>query len=148
MVIDADARGEKELRQPDLWRVSAQLLDASIPLGAGLPPVEKLAGLVRYGDGQLRSLALEGSWLGGPVTIESRRTAVRGGLSFGLSGTADATPLLHLLGHDEAASRVSGQLLDGLGTGRPTAGASRLPAIWPVSSRCRPFDKIARARFP
>jgi len=110
VVIDADARGEKELRQPDLWRVSAQLLDASIPLGAGLPPVEKLAGLVRFGDGQLRSLALEGDWLGGPVTIESRRTAVRGGLSFGLSGTADATPLLHLLGHDEAASRVSGQL--------------------------------------
>ena len=67
VVIDADARGEKELRQPDLWRVSAQLSDASIPLGAGLPPVEKLAGLVRYGGGQLRSLALEGSWLGGPV---------------------------------------------------------------------------------
>ena len=49
VVIDADARGEKELRQPDLWRVSAQLLDASIPLGAGLPPVENLAGLARLG---------------------------------------------------------------------------------------------------
>ena len=110
MVIDADARGEKELRQPDLWRLSAQLRDASIPLGAGLPPVEKLAGAARLGGGQLRSLALEGSWLGGPVAIESRRTAVRGGLSLSLSGTADATPLLHLLGHDEVASRVSGQL--------------------------------------
>ena len=81
VVIDADARGEKELRQPDLWRVSAQLRDVSIPLGAGLPPVEKLAGAARFGGGQLRSLALEGSWLGGPVAIESRRAAVRGGLS-------------------------------------------------------------------
>jgi hypothetical protein len=110
VVIDADARGEKELRQPDLWRVSAQLREASIPLGAGLPPIEKLAGAARFGGGQLRSLSLEGTWSGGPVAIESRRALARGGLSFGLSGTADAIPLLHLLGHDEVASRVSGQL--------------------------------------
>jgi len=151
VVIDADARGEKELRQPDLWRVSAQLRDASIPLGADLPPVEKLAGAARFGGGQLRSLALEGSWLGGPVAIESRRAAVRGGLSLSLSGTADSTPLLHLLGHDEVASRVSGQLT---WTGSALSGddgwrislASNLAGV--ESRLPEPFDKIRTRSLP
>ena len=110
VILDAEARGEKELRQPDLWRVTAQVRGATIPLGAELPPIEKLAGTVRYASGQLRGLALEGHWLGGPVEIESRRAATRENLSFGINGTADAAPLLRLLGHDEAAGSVSGQL--------------------------------------
>ena len=148
VVIDADARGEKELRQPDLWRVSAQLSDASLPLGGGLPPVEKLAGLVRYGSGQLRSLALEGNWLGGPVAIESRRSAARGSLSFGISGTADAVPLLHFLGHDEVAGRVSGQLawtgsVQGAHDDWHISLASNLAGV--ESRLPEPFDK-SRAR--
>ena len=148
VVIDVDARGEKELRQPDLWRVNAQLRNASLPLGGGLPAVEKLAGLVRYGSGQLRGLALEGNWLGGPVVIESRRTAVLGGASFGISGTADAVPLLHFLGHDEVANRVSGQLawtgsVQGAHDDWHISLASNLAGI--ESRLPEPFDK-SRAR--
>ena len=109
VALEADARGEKEIRQPDLWRVSARLADASIPLGGDLPPVEKLAGTVRYASGQLRGLALEGSWLGGPIEIELRR-ATSDNSSFAISGVADAAPLLRLLGKAEAASRISGEL--------------------------------------
>ena len=124
------------------------LSDASIPLGAGLPPVEKLAGLVRYGGGQLRGLALEGHWLGGPVAIESRRAAARGSLNIGISGTADAAPLLHLLGHDEVASRVSGQLAwtgsaQGAHDNWQISLATNLAGI--ESRLPEPFDK-ARAR--
>jgi uncharacterized protein YhdP len=149
VVMDADARGEKELRQPDLWRVSAQLRDAALPLGGGLPPVEKLAGTVRYGGGQLRSVALAGNWLGGPVTIESRRTATRGGMSFGISGAADAVPLLHLLGRDEVASRVSGQLawsgsVQGVRDDWHISLASNLAGV--ESRLPEPFDK-SRARL-
>ncbi len=78
VTLEADARGEKELRQPDLWRVTARLRDVALPLGGDLPPVEKLAGTLRYAGGQLRGLALDGSWLGGPIEIESRRAATRG----------------------------------------------------------------------
>jgi len=109
VAVEVDARGEKEIRQPDLWRVSARLTDASMPLGGELPPVEKLSGTVRYAGGQLRGLALEGSWLGGPIEIESRRAAP-GNTSFAISGVADAGPLLRLLGKAEAANRISGEI--------------------------------------
>ena len=148
VAVEADARGEKEIRQPDLWRVSARLTDASMPLGGELPPVEKLSGTVRYASGQLRGLALEGSWLGGPIEIESRR-ATPGNTSFAFSGVADAGPLLRLLGKAEAANRVNGEI-------SWTGTAQRLEDAWKVSlastltgveSRLpAPFDKpIARA---
>jgi hypothetical protein len=152
VTLEADARGEQELRRPDLWRVTAQVTNASVPLGGDLPPLEKLAGQVRYSNGALRGLALEGHWLGGPVAIESRRTNTRAALTVGITGVADAAPLLRLLGQAEVASRVNGQLSwtgtaqrlggnDGnewqLAIGSNLAGVeSRLPA---------PFDK-ARAR--
>ena len=106
--LEADARGEKEIRQPDLWRVSARLTDASMTLGGELPPVEKLSGTVRYSGGQLRGLALEGSWLGGPVEIESRRATPAS--NYAINGVADSAALLRLLGRKEAASHVDGQL--------------------------------------
>jgi uncharacterized protein YhdP len=109
VALEADARGENEIRQPDLWRVSARLTDASMPVGGDLPAVEKLSGTVRYSAGQLRALALEGHWLGGPIEIESRRT-VPGNSSFAISGVADAGPLLRLLGKTEAANHISGEL--------------------------------------
>lgn len=110
VALEAEARGEKELREPDLWRVTAQISDASIPLGANLPPIEKLAGQVRYGGGQLRGLALSGNWLGGPVSVESRRASARANLTFAFNGTADAAPLLRLLGQAEVAGQIGGQL--------------------------------------
>ncbi|HEU4781266.1 MAG TPA: DUF3971 domain-containing protein [Steroidobacteraceae bacterium] len=115
VALEADARGEKELRQPDLWRLSAKLADASLALGGGLPPVEKISGTVRYGAGQLRGLTLEGRWLGGPVEIESRRATSRGNsgsgmVSFAINGVADAAPLLRLLGKSDAANRIDGEL--------------------------------------
>ena len=75
-----------------------------------LPAVEKLAGTVRYGSGQLRGLTLRGTWLGGPIEFESKRAGARGNLSVGVTGVADAAPLLRLLGQAEAAGRINGQL--------------------------------------
>jgi uncharacterized protein YhdP len=150
VTLEADARGEKEIRQPDLWRVSARFSDASMPLGGELPPVEKLSGTVRFAGGQLRGLALDGSWLGGPVEIESRRTAT-GNSSFAISGVADAAPLLRLLGKAEAANRVNGEIAW-------TATMQRLDDTWKVSlastlagveSRLpAPFDKPAARALP
>ena len=155
VTIEAEARGEKELRQPDLWRVSATLANASVPLGGNLPPLEKLAGTVRYGNGVLRSLALEGAWLGGPVEIESRRSAARGNLSVAINGVADAAPLLRLLGQGEVASRVSGQL-SWNGTAQRLAAngkdgwqltlASNLAGI--ESRLPEPFDKARTGALP
>jgi hypothetical protein len=110
--LEADARGERELRRPELWRVTARVSGATVPLAGGLPPIEKLSGTIRYSAQQLRALSLQGSWLGGPVEIESRRTAAtsRGLPAFSVSGLAEADPLLELLGGAEAANRVSGQL--------------------------------------
>lgn len=110
VTVDADARGERALRAPDLWRVTAQLTNASLPLADDLPPVEKLAGTVRYSSGQLRGLALSGTWLGGPIQFESRRVTTRGNLNVGISGVADAAPLLRLLGQPETSGRINGQL--------------------------------------
>ena len=59
--------------------------------------------------GQLRGLALEGSWLGGPVEIESRRAAPRLATTPS-TALRTAAPLLRLLGRTEAASHVDGQL--------------------------------------
>lgn len=110
VTLEADARGEAELRQPDLWRVSARLADASLALGGDLPAVEKISGTARFAGGQLRALALDGNWLGGPVEILSRRATSRGTAGFAISGVADAAPLLRLLGKSEAVHRVDGEL--------------------------------------
>lgn len=114
IALEADARGLRELRQADLWRVAAHISDATVPLAGGLPAVGKLNGTLRYSNRQLRALALEGSWLGGPVEIEARRVPASAGMARGLnlavSGVADAAPLLKLLGHADAADRVDGQL--------------------------------------
>ncbi|HET9865129.1 MAG TPA: hypothetical protein VFP37_16935 [Steroidobacteraceae bacterium] len=107
VTLETDARGEQELRRPELWRVSARVSDASLPLAEGLPPVEKLAGTIRYAQ-QLRGLSLKGRWLGGDVQVESRRSGPRAG--FNVSGTADAAALLALTGGESAAARISGQL--------------------------------------
>jgi hypothetical protein len=109
--LEADARGERELRRPELWRVTARVSGATVPLAGGLPPIDNLSGTIRYSAQQLRGLSLQGSWLGGPVEIESRRTAAgsRGLPAFALSGVAEAGPLLELLGGAQAANRVSGQ---------------------------------------
>ncbi len=120
VMLEADARGEKELRDPRAWRVVAHVSDATMPLGGGLPRVEKLAGTIRYSAGQLRGLALEGHWLGGPVQIESRRSGNRGGLGFAMNGIADAAPLLDVLGQGDAAQRVNGQF-SWNGTAQPDA---------------------------
>ena len=109
VTLETEARGERELRQPDTWRITAKIGDASIPFAQGVPPIEKLAGTLRYADGQLRALALEGQWLGGPVGIESRRAA-RGSLSLALSGTAETAALLRLLGDGALTRSIGGQL--------------------------------------
>ena len=151
--IEADARGETELRQPDLWRVTAALADASIPLAGDLPPVEKISGTVRYANGQLRGLALAGSWLGGHVEIESRRASSRGTLNIGITGVADSAPLLRLLGQPDVANRVNGQLSWTASAQHHVGGgddawqlslASNLAGI--ESHLPEPFDK-ARARL-
>jgi hypothetical protein len=107
--LDAEARGERELRDPATWRVAARVKDATVPLGDGLPAIDSLAGTIRYASGQLRGATLAGNWLGGPVEIESRRAAARA-VSLAVSGEAEAAPLLKLLGQEEAAQRVGGRL--------------------------------------
>jgi uncharacterized protein YhdP len=110
VTVEAEARGEDELRDTARWRLSVRVSNASIPLASGLPPVEKLNGVARIANGQLRALTLEGSWLGGPVEIEARRAGADGISSATLIGTADAAPLLGLLGQRGAAGQVSGRL--------------------------------------
>ncbi|HET9472359.1 MAG TPA: hypothetical protein VFO82_00605, partial [Steroidobacteraceae bacterium] len=148
--LEADARGERELRDPAQWRVTARISDATMPLGAGLPAAEKLAGTIRYSAGQMRGLALAGNWLGGAVEIESRRAAAGGGINFALNGIADAAPLFRLLGQEGVAQRVSGQFA-WTGSAQPNAGdglwklslASNLSGV--ESRLPPPFDK-PRAR--
>ncbi len=115
VTLEADARGERELRSPDSWRLAARVSEASMPLADGVPPIEGLSGTLRYGERQLRALALEGSWLGGPLEIETRRATTRAapgaaGPALALKGSSDAAQLLRLLGQGEAAERVTGQL--------------------------------------
>ncbi len=110
VALEADARGEQELRQPARWRLTARVGDASLALAAGVPAIEKIAGSVRYSDGALRALDLDGQWLGGPVRLEGRRAGARAALAVAVNGVADAAPLLRALGQPEAASRVSGAL--------------------------------------
>jgi hypothetical protein len=120
VTLEADARGEREMRSADSWRVTARVSEASVPLAVGVPPIEKLSGTLRFGDRQLRALALEGSWLGGPIEIEARRanpravansgSASSGMASLAMNGSADAVQLLRLLGKGDFANRVSGQL--------------------------------------
>jgi hypothetical protein len=110
VTLETDARGEQALNDPKTWRVTARISDAAIEFAADLPPVQQLAGTLRHAEGQLRAIALEGQWLGGPVRVESRRAVARGPLSANISGVAEAAPLLRLLGQPEAANLVNGQI--------------------------------------
>ncbi|HTU65667.1 MAG TPA: hypothetical protein VMF52_06945 [Steroidobacteraceae bacterium] len=149
VMLDAEARGDREMRSPDAWRVTARLADASVPLGRGVPPLEKLAGTLRYADGQLRGLSLDGTWLGGPVEIESRRSP-RAQLTLALNGTADAAPVLGLWSDAPVTGKVAGQL-----AWSGTALRAEADAPWRLalasnlvgvqSDLPAPFDK-ARAR--
>jgi hypothetical protein len=153
VALEADARGEREFRQPSLWRVTARVSGASVTLAEGLPPLEQLTGTIRYSAQQLRGLALRGSWLGGPVEIESRRASVRGMPALAISGVADAEPLLGLLGGADAASRVGGQF-SWTGTAQP----ANEPGAWQVSLNStlagieshlpQPFDKSRARNMP
>ena len=153
VAIEADARGERELRQPELWRVTARVSGATVSLADGLPPLEKLAGTIRYSARQVRGVALRGSWLGGPVEIESRRASVRGMPALAINGVADAEPLLGLLGGADVASRVNGQFAWS-GTAQP----ANEPGAWQVTLNStlagleshlpQPFDKIRARNLP
>ncbi len=110
VTIEADARGERELRAPDSWRIAARVREGEMLLAEGVPPIENLSGTLRYGERQVRGLAFEGAWLGGPIEIQSRRANTRATPSLAINGSADAARLLRLLGRGEAADRVSGQL--------------------------------------
>lgn len=110
VAIEADARGERELRSPESWRIAARVSGGEWMLADGVPPLEGLSGTLRYGEGQVRGVALEGSWLGGPIEIQSRRANTRAAPSLAIEGSADAARLLRLLGRGEAAERVVGQL--------------------------------------
>ena len=152
VALEADARGEAELRQPEKWRVTAKLSAASIPLAADVPAIEGLSGTLRYANGELRGLALEGTWMGGPVQIESRR-ATRGGLAAAVSGTADTAPLLELLGHPAAVSQLAGRFAwSGTLDREPEAGEWRLTVasnFSGIESRLpEPFGKSRTRSLP
>jgi hypothetical protein len=150
VAIEAEARGERELRDPAQWRVTARISNGTLPIGGGLPAVDKLAGALRYSSGQLRGLTLTGSWLGGPVEVESRKSGSGGGISFALNGVADATLLLRLMGQEAVAQRVAGQFAWS-GTAQPGPGSgdwklSLTSSLGGVESGLpAPFDK-PRAR--
>lgn len=122
VALEAEARGEAEMRKPESWRVTAHVRDATLPLAGGVPPIERLNGTVRLAGGALRSLALAGSWLDGPVEIETRRTAapriasanasadVSANVSANVNGIAEAASLLGLLGQAEVAAQVDGHI--------------------------------------
>jgi hypothetical protein len=149
--LETDARGEQALRRPELWRVSARVSEATLPLARGLPPVEKLGGTIRYAQ-QLRGLSLQGRWLGGDVAVESRRGSARGSPGFTVSGTADATAVLALTGGTAAADRITGQLAWN-GTLQPLAeGTSQISLTSNLagveSTLPAPFDKRRARELP
>lgn len=157
VALEAEARGEAELRKPDSWRVTARLDNASLRLSGELPPVETLSGTVRLAGGDLRSLALSGTWLGGAVEIETRRAGARGITAASVSGVADAAPLLKLLGQPDAAGLVSGQLAwsgalqreDAAGEGAEGWQLSLTSNLAGVESRlAEPFDKTRARAIP
>jgi uncharacterized protein YhdP len=151
VTLDAEARGEQALRRPERWRISARLAEASVPLASGLPPLEKLAGTLRY-DGQLRALSLDGTWLGGPVALDARRAA-RGQLSFALNGTADSARLLQLVGDGALTRRIGGPV-----AWNGTAQRAATDAPWQLtlasnlvgveSNLPAPFDKPRSRSLP
>ncbi len=152
VALEAEARGLRELEDSNSWRVTARLTDGAVPLAKDLPPLEKLAGTLRWSEGQLRALALEGTWLGGPVELESRR-APRGQLSLAVNGTADAAPLLELLGESAFTRGVRGQLAWNGSALKPAANApwqlslsSNLVGLESVLSE--PFDKPRSRALP
>lgn len=110
VTLDADVRGERKLRDPGAWRIVARVSDARAPLGGGLPAVETLAGTVRLAEGQLRTLDLRGTWLGGPVEVTAKRGAARTTPALAMNGSADASRLLRALGQEDVAQRVTGVL--------------------------------------
>ena len=111
--LDADARGEKRTAPTrSVARDARSVSDASIPLGGRSAARRKTRRhRALSAAASLRGLALEGNWLGGPV---DHRIASRGGARRPQLRHAVASPMprrcCDLLGHDEAASRVSGQL--------------------------------------
>jgi uncharacterized protein YhdP len=97
-------------------------------------------------------LSLDGIWLGGSVEIESRRAA-RGQLSLAMNGTADAAPLLRLLGDGAITRRVGGQLAWNGSALRSSTGApwqlslaSNLVGL--ESDLPEPFDKPKARALP
>lgn len=149
VALEADARGEQALGDPRLWRVTARVSNASMPLAADLPPATALTGTVRFADQQLRGLALEGKWLEGPLKIESRRAAAPGDFTASISGTAEAAPLLRLMGQADVADLVNGQVAWN-GTLKRLLGSAE-PDAWQLSLNSNlaglesrlpePFDK-------
>jgi hypothetical protein len=129
VTLEADARGERELRAPDSWRIAARISDAEMTPAEGVPAIDGLSGSLRYGAGQLRTLALEGAWLGGPIEIQARRASARAAPSLVLNGSVDAAQLLRLAGLGDTTSRVTGQL--------PWSGVAQLSGedgdVWQVS---------------
>jgi hypothetical protein len=108
--IQAEARGEREMRTPDSWRITAAITRGSLKLTADVPAVTGLSGNLRYASGQLRALTLAGEWLGGPVKLESRRAAARGALNVALEGTATSAAFAKLLGDSPLAARLDGEV--------------------------------------
>lgn len=152
VTIDAEARGEQSLKDPKTWRVSARLASGALAFRApDVPPVESLAGQVRFADGQLRSATLQGAWLGGPVRLETRRVAGRDALSATVTGTADAGPLLELLGRPESNAHVNGKLAWS-GTLNRDADSWRITLdgnLAGIESRLpAPFDKARSRQLP
>jgi hypothetical protein len=110
IAFDTDVRGEKNIRDPGSWRVTARVSEATVPLAGGLPPVAGLSGTLRYSERQLRTLELAGEWFDGPVEIAARRATPRAALSFAVEGKGEVAPLLRALGQDAVADRVRGTL--------------------------------------
>ncbi len=155
VALDAEARGERALHDPATWRVNARVSNASIDLADALPAVEQLAGSLRFAEGQLRTLELAGSWIGGPVEIAARRATTRGPLTFALEGSADARAVLELLGRNSVATRLEGEL-KWSGTAQRVAAATddawkiSLSSDWAgVESRLpEPFGKARSQALP
>lgn len=108
VALEAEARGEAAFQEPKSWRVTARVNAGTVPMGDTWPAVESLQGSLRYSGGQLRAVALDGEWLGGPVQLGLRRASARSPV-FSFNGEADAAPLLRLLGQADAGAQVSGQ---------------------------------------
>jgi uncharacterized protein YhdP len=96
-LLDFDVSRAADGAKPRV-RVATVLDDVQFRVAPELPPVEALRGSLAFDSGRLQRSTLNGTWLGGPLTLRiSERSDRRGrAMAVQAQGTIDATKLVAL----------------------------------------------------